>query len=140
MRLIIVLKYEDITSKPMEMAKVMGNFLGMKVHEAKIPTFEELHKQRPKIFRSGNNEKWRDEFTEVDLIQFWLMNFDVMKKYSYGEDITEDINISDISNIENNPIIQMIQQLTKVSFFKSPVQKLRIYKKLIAYYHLIKRK
>ena len=49
----------------------------------------------------------------------------------------EEVNIS---NIENNPIIQIVQQLTKISFFKSTLKKLRKYKKLIAYYHSIKRK
>jgi len=130
----IVLKYEDITTKPMEMAKIMGNFVGMKIHEAKIPTFEELHKQRPKFFRSGNNEKWREEFSEIDLIQFWLMNFDVMKKYSYGEDIYTDINLVGSVEENNSSTMKILDKLVNISFFSSPFKKYLKYKELAKSY------
>lgn len=129
----IVLKYEDIISNPMKIATSIGNFVGLNVHKVDIPTFKQLHEQRPQFFRSGNNEKWRQEFSEIDLIHFWLLNFDIMKKYGYSPEITEQINFDKNVN-STSKIISSLSELSKIPFKYSPIKKYIKYKELLKYY------
>jgi Sulfotransferase domain len=79
----LLLKYEDIISDPVASVLKISSLSGLEMMEADIPTFDELHAMRPEFFRSGNNNRWRDDFSFMDYLLFLISSRRTMSKAGY---------------------------------------------------------
>ena len=79
----IVVKYEDLISTPISIAREISKLACVDVKEAKIPTFDELHLQRPKFFRAGGGQNWKKEFTHYEEKLFIVNSYEELIKFNY---------------------------------------------------------
>lgn len=85
----LLLRFEDLVADPVGFLPAIGNFLGCRPVQDKIPTFEELRALNPSFFRSGRTNSWTEAFSEEDHLLFWLLQGETMLQYGYCDHIPE---------------------------------------------------
>lgn len=79
----LILKFENIVSNPIESAETISQFVSMAIYKATIPTFNELHKRKPKFFRKGKSNSWEESYSAYEYFLFWVRSYKQMVKYGY---------------------------------------------------------
>lgn len=80
----LLLPYEEMVADPGGAVAKIAGFLELEPTGNELPTFEELHKQSPIMFRAGTNETWKIEMTGSDLDYFYELHGETMEKYGYA--------------------------------------------------------
>lgn len=68
-----VVRFEELIARPIESIDRAISSLNLPLRriDAELPTFEDLHARKPRIFRRGEVGSWRDEFPADLLDLFW---------------------------------------------------------------------
>lgn len=77
----LLLRFEDLVSRPESHLGAISEFLELDVKSERIPSFSELRKINPKFFRSGKFDSWKEHLTNDEVTLFWLFNRCEMQKY-----------------------------------------------------------
>lgn len=88
----LLIKFEEMTDDPSSKLKEIADYLHIEPLNKKIPTFQELQKINPKFFRSGKKSSWKEHFSQMEHLTFWLRNHKEMQNMGYENDLPSEIN------------------------------------------------
>jgi len=92
-----LIRFEDLIAEPEKTLYNIADFINMPIKEVNVPSFEELHKRGPKFFRSGKTDSWKEDYSEMEHLYFWMISQKEMEKYSYNNEKPKFIDNSDYS-------------------------------------------
>lgn len=81
----MTVRFEDLIAQPIECVDRVISRLRLPLQrvEADLPSFEDLHAHKPRIFRRGAVGSWRDEFPPDLLDLFWTEHGEGMRIAGY---------------------------------------------------------
>lgn len=90
---VVVVRYEELVQNPGPVVERALRAIGCPTKRIKdeIPTFEQLKKKNPLIFRRGLPGCWRDEFPPDLLPLFWERNGYAMERFGYSREETRRV-------------------------------------------------
>ena len=83
----LLLRFEQFVADPISHVEQIADFIGAPPQGGQIPTFESLHQQNPKFYRSGRTDTWKSLFTEEDLDLFRTLHGDVAAEFGYDSQL-----------------------------------------------------
>jgi len=90
----LLIKFEELTEDPTSQLQKIADYLDIRPSNEKIPTFQELQQVNPKFFRSGKNSSWKEHFTKIEHLAFWLRNYEHMIAFGYTNDMPKEVSES----------------------------------------------
>jgi hypothetical protein len=79
----LFLRYEDLVGQPEEIIPQIGEFLGQKPVDGRVPGFEELQQRFPVFFRRGRNDDFLRAWTPAQMSLFNELHGAVMQQLNY---------------------------------------------------------
>ena len=80
----LLLRFEELTANPIAQVERIGAFLGVTPVGRRVPTFDELHKTAPNLFRSGRTDSGKRLLSDEDHALFWDLHGSQMQTFGYG--------------------------------------------------------
>jgi len=86
----LLIRFEELTEDPTSQLQRIADYLDVWPSSETIPTFQELQQINPKFFRSGKKSSWKEHFTDMQHLAFWLRNYEQMVSFGYTSDIPDE--------------------------------------------------
>ena len=79
----LLVKFEDMVTRPTDVAVMIGEFLGIEKKHNYVDHFEQDKKKYPQLFHDSS-DVWQKRMSESDLDLFWKCHRSVMEEAQYG--------------------------------------------------------